>query len=237
MNIYAAASLFAILILLYWIITEVFTVLFRLIGLPEEKARFQVVSLLTGTGFTTRESELMLSNRPRRRLARVTMLFGYVFNITIVSAFVNIFVAVGETQLGHFVLSMLIPIFAVAAVLLLIRYHRVRLWVDRLIERAADHRSVGQSANGLTVVDQMGSHTIARVTLRTIPEALEEKPLAQTDLRSAHNILVLMLERENGDNVTPTPETVFKIGDRATVFGDYKEICVVFEARERFSER
>ena len=236
MNIYAAASLFAILILLYWIITEVFTVLFRLIGLPEEKARFQVVSLLTGTGFTTRESELMLSTRPRRRLARVTMLFGYVFNITIVSAFVNIFVAVGETQLGHFVLSMLIPIFAVAAVFLLIRYHRVRLWIDRLIERAADRRSVGQSVNGVTVVDQMGTQTIARVALHTIPEALGEKTLAEMDLRSAHNILVLMLERENGANVTPTPETVFQAGDRATVFGDYKEICAVFQAKERFSE-
>lgn len=37
MSIYAAASLFAILILLYWVISEVFTVLFRLIGLPEER--------------------------------------------------------------------------------------------------------------------------------------------------------------------------------------------------------
>ena len=236
MNIYAAASLFAILILLYWIITEVFTVLFRLVGLPEEKARFQVVSLLTGTGFTTRESEHMLSTRPRRRLARITMLFGYVFNITIVSAFVNIFVSVGETQLGHFVLSMLIPFFAVAAVFALIRYHRVRLWLDRLIERTADRYSAGQSANGVTVVDQMGAQTIARVTLHKVPAALEGKALADTDLRSAHNILVLMFERENGESVTPSPETEFQTGDRATVFGDYREICAVFEAKERFSE-
>ena len=56
MDIYVAASLFAILILLYWVISEAFTVFFRLIGLPEEKARFQVVSLLTGCGFTTHES-------------------------------------------------------------------------------------------------------------------------------------------------------------------------------------
>ena len=37
---------------------------------PAEKARFQVISLLTGTGFTTRESEIVLSTRRRRRLAR-----------------------------------------------------------------------------------------------------------------------------------------------------------------------
>ena len=56
-------------------------------GLPDERARFQVMSLLTGCGFTTRESEAILSFRPRRRLALMTMIFGYAFNITIVSAF------------------------------------------------------------------------------------------------------------------------------------------------------
>ena len=100
MNIYAAASLFAILILLYWVISEVFTVLFRLIGLPEEKARFQVISLLTGTGFTTRESEMILSTRSRRRLARITVLFGYVFNITFVSTVVNVFLSAGAGGFG-----------------------------------------------------------------------------------------------------------------------------------------
>ncbi len=60
MNIYIAASLFSLIILLYWVISELFTMLFRLIGLPEEKARFQVTSLLTGCGFTTRESEMIL---------------------------------------------------------------------------------------------------------------------------------------------------------------------------------
>ena len=236
MNIYAAASLFAILILMYWIITEVFTVLFRLIGLPEEKARFQVVSLLTGTGFTTRESEMMLSARPRRRLARITMLFGYVFNITIVSAFINIFVSVGETQLGHFVLSMLIPIFAITAVFLLVRHHRVRLWLDRLIERVADRYGSGKSTNSVSVIDQMANQTIARVTLYMVPEELEGKTLAQNDLSSKHNVIVLMIERENGVNEKPTSQSVFQKGDRATVFGTYREICAVFKAKERFTE-
>ena len=117
MNIYVAASLFAVLVLLYWIISETFTVFFRLIGLPDEKARFQVVSLLTGCGFTTRESEMILTTRSRRRLARVTMLFGYIFNVTIVSALVNIFVSLKVNELGNTVLSMVIPLSVVAAVL------------------------------------------------------------------------------------------------------------------------
>ena len=76
MNVYMALSLFSLMILLYWVITELFAILFRFTGLPDEKARFQVISLLTGTGFTTKESEIILSSRRRRRLARATMLFG-----------------------------------------------------------------------------------------------------------------------------------------------------------------
>ena len=55
MNIYMALTLFSLMILLYWIISELFTILFRFTGLPDEKARFQVMSLLTGCGFTTRD--------------------------------------------------------------------------------------------------------------------------------------------------------------------------------------
>ena len=99
MDITLSFLLFSFIILLYWVITELFTFFFRLTGLPDDRARFQVLSLLTGTGFTTRESELILGSRRRRRLARVTMLFGYVFNVTIVSALVNVFLSM---KLVHF---------------------------------------------------------------------------------------------------------------------------------------
>ena len=235
MSIYAAASLFAILILLYWVISEVFTVLFRLIGLPEEKARFQVVSLLTGAGFTTHESEMILSTRSRRRLARITMLFGYVFNITIVSAFVNVFMSIKEVQLGGVVFGVLTPIAAVAAVLLLARYHRVRIWLDRRIERAADRYGSETNGNGITVIDQFGSKTIARVTLHRVPELLQDRPLSEMNLKPVWNILVLMTEHGDGSTESPTAETRFYPGDRVTVFGNYADICRAFQARERFT--
>ena len=38
MNIYLALLLFSFIILLYWVITELFTFFFRLTGLPAEKA-------------------------------------------------------------------------------------------------------------------------------------------------------------------------------------------------------
>ena len=236
MNIYAAASLFAILILLYWAISEVFTVLFRLIGLPEDKAKFQVISLLTGAGFTTHESEMFLSTKPRRRLARITMLFGYVFNVTIVSAFVNVFVSMKMAAWGSFMLSMLIPFLAVAAVLTIIKYQRVRVRIDRYIEKIANRYGSKDGSNSIMVLDQFGDQTIARVTLLHIPENMQDKELAEMDLKPVWNILALMVMHDDDSLESPTAKTKFKIGDRVTVFGDYRTICQVMEAGERFAD-
>ena len=49
---------FILFLMIFLIIVDFFAILFRLTGVPIEKARFQVTSLLTGTGFTTKESEL-----------------------------------------------------------------------------------------------------------------------------------------------------------------------------------
>lgn len=236
MNIYASASLFSILILLYWIISEVFTVLFRLIGLPEEKARFQVISLLTGTGFTTHESEMILSSRSRRRFARITMLFGYVFNVTIVSALINVFLSMKKSELSNTAFSMLIPLLAVTMALFLSRTRRVRKWLDRKIERAAG-RMAGQAAtNSILMIDQIGSGSIATVTLNTVPDFLVNKPLAQTGLKQTLNILVLLVERKDAAPTAAMARTIFQTGDRLTVFGDYHTICKAFRAKERFTD-
>ena len=142
MNIYMALSLFSLIILLYWVITELFTILFRFTGLPDEKARFQVISLLTGCGYTTKESEMLLSTRQRRGLARATMLFGYVFNITIVTALINVFLSLKQSR-TDFYLGILIPLAAVAVIFVFMRVPAVHAWGDGPLQRLPD-RIAGQ---------------------------------------------------------------------------------------------
>lgn len=236
MNIYLAFSLFALVILGYWVISELFTLLFRFTGLPEEKARFQVISLLTGCGFTTHESELLMTTKSRRRLARLTMLFGYVFNLTIVSAFINVFFSLKVSELAADLISGIIPLLVILFILAFIRVPAVRAWGDRLIEKLAGrivHKSV---ANTILLMDYIGQETIAQVTLNRVPEELRNKPLASSGLRSDHNILVMLVEPKGGKAEPAGAQTVFQPGDKLTVFGDYATIGRVFHARERFSE-
>ena len=236
MNIYMAFSLFSLVILLYWVITELFTIIFRFTGLPGEKARFQVISLLTGCGFTTRESEMILSSRSRRRLARITMLFGYVFNITIVSAFINVFLSMKLTQVGNYLLAMPIPLVAVAVIFIFIRVPAVRAWGDRLLQRIAGRIIHGEADNTVMPLDYIGRDTIALVTLRNIPEEYQNVPLAQTGLRADTGILVMLVETAGQKAAPAGADTVFHVGDKLTVFGDYATICRSFHAHERFTE-
>ena len=237
MNIYLAFSLFALIILVYWVISELFAMLFRFTGLPDEKARFQVISLLTGCGFTTHESELLLTTKSRRRLARITMLFGYVFNITIVSAFINVFFSLKVSELAADLFSSLIPLLVILFIVAFMRVPAIRAWGDQLIKKLAGriiHRDI---ANTILLMDYIGQESIAQVTLHEVPEEFQDKPLSASGLKTDHNILVMLVE-PNGRNAEPaTAQTVFHPGDKLTVFGDYRTISRVFHARERFNDQ
>ena len=237
MNIYSALSLFSLIILIYWVITDVFTILFRFTGLPEERARFQVISLLTGCGYTTKESEMILSNKRRRRLARITMLFGYVFNITIVTAFINVFLSLKAAQVGDFFLGILIPLAAVAIIFLFMRVPRIRSWGDHLLQQVADRFiSRQETYNSVLLLDYIGADSIAQVTLKHIPEEYQDLTLAETRLRAETGILVMVVEHPGKKAEAARADTVFVIGDTLTVFGDYATICKAFHARERFTD-
>ena len=237
MNIYLALLLFSFVILLYWVITELFAFIFRLTGLPDEKARFQVISLLTGTGFTTRESEMILSTRRRRRIARVTMLFGYVFNITIVSAFINVFLSMKIIRVGYELLGFLIPLATVALIFIFIRVPKVHAWGEDLLQHLADRIfDRKETFNAVMLLDNISSQSIAQVTLRYIPEEYRGLSLAETRLGAETGILVMLVEHPGGRPTAAQAKTVFEVGDKLTVFGDYQTICKSFHAREHFAD-
>ena len=234
MNIYIALDLFAVIVMIYCVILDFFTMILRLTGLPDEKARFQVMSLLTGCGFTTHESEMILSLRPRRRLALIIMLFGYVFNITIVSAFINVFLSLKQTQVEKLFLGALLPSGLVILFFILLRVPKIRELETRLFQRLAGRILHQTSVNTVMLLDHIGADSIAQILLREVPEDLRDKSLADTGLKNDLNILVMLVERGGRKAEAPDGYTVFQKGDKLTVFGDIKTICRAFQAREQF---
>ena len=74
------------------------------------------------------------------------------------------------------------------------------------------------------------------MTLRHIPEEYRGLSLAETRLRAETGILVMLVEHQGGKTMAASADTVFEIGDKLTVFGDYQTVCRAFHAREHFAD-
>lgn len=81
-----------IYLIIILVVIEIFVILFRLTGLKVEVSRFQVISMMTGTGFTTDESELILGHPVRRKLATFLILFG-AFSLAVIISSISQFLA------------------------------------------------------------------------------------------------------------------------------------------------
>jgi len=116
-------------IIVFLIILEIVTVMFKLTGLSEEKARFQVISLLTGTGFTTKEAELISQHPTRRKLAEFLMILGFLGFLTGTSLLVNILQNPFNERMAILMLLFLVICWA------LIRYGHLLHFIDEFVEK------------------------------------------------------------------------------------------------------
>ena len=229
--------LFVLFVIVYILISDVITIIFRLTGMSEETARFQAISLLTNSGFTTNESETVLASSLRRKIARFTMLFGYTFTVTIVSTTVNFFMSLRESELSS--LLVYLPLFAVTfLVFYLIRKSvRFRTWFDGLIERWGTQMLFGKNVNRVLLVERYGDMAVAHIYLHTVPEILRDTTLAASGIRSKHNIMVLMVKGLRIEARQADADTVLRPHDIVMVMGNLKDIYEVFEQPPEKTEK
>ncbi|MHC4153076.1 MAG: TrkA C-terminal domain-containing protein, partial [Planctomycetota bacterium] len=79
--------LFIIVLVVSFIAVRIGAIAFQLTGLNWELAKFQALSCFTGTGFTTRESELIVGHGQRRKIASVLMVLGNAGLVLMIASF------------------------------------------------------------------------------------------------------------------------------------------------------
>lgn len=82
---------FILLILISFIVVRIGGIAFKLTGLDWSVAKFQALSCFTGTGFTTKESEVITKSSQRRRIASYLMMLGHAGLVTLIATFANSF--------------------------------------------------------------------------------------------------------------------------------------------------
>ena len=236
MSVLGAFSLFVVVILVYLVLVEMFTVLFRMTGMTADKARFQVMSMLTAVGYTTRESEMVTENRTRRKLAQAVMIFGYVFTVTIVSSLVNIFLAIKLIEIENVLLNLPWPILILVVLPIVRRNRKVKAWIDKTIESAADKLMTKKKGNTVLMLDEYGDMAVAQVHIYKTPERYVGIPLSEANLREDHNISVMVKKQEGKKAEAVDGDTVMSDGDMLVVFGPLDNIRRAFIVEEPKSE-
>ncbi|WP_323038816.1 hypothetical protein [Gemmobacter sp.] len=97
-------------------------------GIPRHVARLQAVSALTGAGFTTSESELLLQTPERRHVLVALMVTGSIGLGSLIAT-----VVVGAFGVSTSMTGLLGQLGAVAAAIIYLRYVLLTPWADRLI--------------------------------------------------------------------------------------------------------
>lgn len=224
--------LFGIFIILYGVMIEIFTVLFQLTGITREKARMQVISLLTNCGFTTAESEIIMSAKRRRRLAQITMLCGYSFAVLIVSLLVNVFSNMKQAEIKSLLVTIVPMTIVVVLYFLLMKIKKIRQSFNLLIEKLGNRIMFGKQSNVLILIDMVREKALAETTLINLPTCLHETKLSESNLKEAYGIQILYVKR-NGESLEMIDgDTIVRKGDTLLLFGDYKKIRLLFERPE-----
>lgn len=216
-------------IVVYTIIVEIYVVLFRITGLTEEKARFQVISLLTNSGFTTQESEIITGHTTRRKIAKAAMVTGYVVSVIIVSLVVNMLLNLKVDDLNRSLLAIMIAFFVMIVILFIMKISWVKKRFARFIEIISNHFMLTGQGNIVTVLDTYGLMVIAEVKIKKMPSELKNKKIGETDLRKRYDIMLMLVKSGLQDPKTVNAQTVIMQFDTVVLFGPLKNIKEVFE--------
>ncbi|MBN6189322.1 TrkA C-terminal domain-containing protein [Aneurinibacillus sp. BA2021] len=203
---------FTLYIVLILLIIEMSTMLLQATGLRREVAKFQAISLLTGTGYTTSESELIIDHPLRRRIASFLIIFGTISFAVILSFVISFFV----TTVVHLADLGIGLVLLVCALFLLRMPMLRRAFLRQIGKRVRQAPSSYLPVEGTVLLESGYSLRQFRITpahSHIVHAALKELDLAQ------QNVKIMSIKR-NGETIQhPTGSTTIQPGDIVLVYG------------------
>ncbi len=222
-----------VVVLISMIIVRVGTAALILTGLSPDVASFQAFSAYTGTGFTTREAELVMSHPLRRKIIRILILLGNMGLASVVAALILSFGStISTTQL-----LVRIGVLVVLLVVLYILAQSKSLynWMQKLFVGLLSRFTP------LHIHDYYKLLEIERGFGIISFKVGEGSPLARKSLGELRlleqGILVLGIHRADGDYLgAPHGGDRIQVGDRIICYGELDRLEEFAETQSSFAE-
>jgi len=205
-----------IILTLSILITRIGTVALTLTGLSRDSAQFQSRSAYLGVGFTTSESESVVSHPVRRKILLILMLLGNAGIITAISSLILTFINLGSNN------SIGIKLALLVLGLVLLWVVGTSRWVDRhlstVISWALDRYTRLEVHDFASLLDLAGDYRVTEHHVK--PESwMAHKRLNELKLRD-EGISILGLTHEGGKYLgVPKGETEIMPGDTLILYG------------------
>jgi hypothetical protein len=198
----------------------------ELTGMEWEHAKFQSLSAFTNSGFTTRESELVMSHPVRRRIVTSLILVGNAGIVTTIGTFAASFMA-GDLRTN--LLNAAVVLGACALLFLLTRWQGLMNVTRRVIERWMTKLYDFQPPRPDELLRLGAGYELTRVELEAA-SPVANKALADIDLKS-WRVQVLGIERGAEYHPVPTGGDKLLPGDSLIVYGPSDTVVKVFRPR------
>jgi hypothetical protein len=218
--------LFILTLIVSFIVVRVGTVAFQLTGLEWSLAKFQALSCFSGTGFTTKEAELIVGHPRRRQIASVLMVVGNAGLVALIATFANsIRPRIAGASSSGWIWSGLWPVFNLVVIVAVIyatfhffvRSKRAQKFTQYL-RKKVKQSGIVEPVSFEEMMVATGGYGVVSAEVKTHSPFIG-KALAQAELR-AKDITVLVIRRGNDVIPNPAPDTKILEGDRLLCFGN-----------------
>ena len=198
-----------------WLLIEIIAIVMKLTGLELSKARFQIISILTHTGFTSRESELIVQHPTRRKIASILMVVSYVAQITLITLLFDVLNNATKSLLSiSIVLSVVLVLILIST-----QVESFSRGFDRFAERLLKNKIKKINTNNR--IDQLlnlsPEFSIYELIVDT-DSFICRKTLRELHLKE-HFIQVLKIDRGSEVIDFPLADMQILAGDRMIVYG------------------
>ena len=203
-----------VVVALSLLVTRVATVILVATGMSRATARFQARSAFTGSGFTTRESEEVVSHPVRRRVVMTLMLLGNAGIVAVASSLIIGFRSGGHTQW----MTILELIVGLGVLLAMARSAWVDRRLTRMIRRLLDRHTDLATRDLASLLDLTGHYAVGELHLEE-GDWVVERPMGDLRLRD-EGVAVLGVTRADGSHLgVPGDWTVLGAGDTVVIYG------------------
>jgi len=208
------------LILLLTIIMEIAASALRLTGMNIHAARFQALSALTGTGFTTREAEQIMNHKQRRIIVMILMVVGPMGFIGILA---SILFSLREKIFLYELAAILVLFFLIVQVF---KSKAIGSLFHKLVERQIKKRKYFRKVMLDEVLHLDEDYGVCEINISDSMKISGQR-LADTDFKDK-GFMVLAIKRGAGLISTPKGSDEILKGDNLVIFGNMKNIKDAF---------